>query len=456
MDGNFILIINFVVYLLTFLIYVAKKKAFDLGTICLFSFMLSSLGSVWYYSFDKVSSFYPDMNIVALMFVYFVFIMFVIPLLFINYKQIKMISSSKYQNVLHVTSCFFAIIAVPVFINLVFNFLFKSFDGNVLNSMYESDVDNATTIFVPGVKQCYSLMRRFYDLIAFLFCYNLFVCRDVKIRIGLALSVLSFFMVAFQGGSRGGIITSLITLGGFILLFYNLYSSKVKRFIQIAGVSVCGILVLGLSAISVSRFVANDTKDSDKVIDQWIAQYLGEGMVRFSDDCFPIKEQLNGDKNFSFIKSLIGFDEETDNEKANLKYEAKLKIPTSVFYTFVGSYYLDFNFVGTLVIAILSLCIMVKVSIRINKQCKIGFIEALVLIKFFKMIAIGFTSNVFAVTSIQQDEFVFWLLIACISVLSAKNVITPPITLEKLAKVRKIIEVVYSSYSVQTLKPCTL
>ena len=144
-------------------------------------------------------------------------------------------------------------------------------------------------------------------------------------------------MVTFQGGSRGGIIMNLISIGGLILIFYHLYSSKVKKYVRIVGVSLCGCLILGISAISVSRFVANDTKESDKVIDQWIAQYLGEGMVRFSDDCFPIKEQLNGDKNFSFMKSLIGFNEETDNKKANLKYEAKLKIPTSVFYTFVGS-----------------------------------------------------------------------------------------------------------------------
>lgn len=455
MDGNFLLTINFVVYLLTFLIYVKKKKAFDLGTVCLFTFTLSSLGSVWYYSFDKVSTCYPDMNVIAFSFIYIVFLMFVMPLLFINYRQINMISSSRYQNILHVISCFYAIIAVPVFLNLVFNFLFKSFGGNALNSMYESDVDNATLIFVPGIKQCYSLMRRFYDLIAFLFCYNLFINSNIKIRIGLALSVLSFFMVAFQGGSRGGIIMNLIALGGFILLFYHLYSNKVRRFVQIAGVSVCGLLVLGLSAISVSRFAANDTKDSDKVIDQWIAQYLGEGMVRFSDDCFPIKEQLNGDKNFSFIKSIVGFKEETDNEKANLKYEAKLKIPTSVFYTFIGSYYLDFNFVGTLFIAILVLCVMMKVSVQINKQCKIGFIEALILIKFFKMIATGFTSNVFAVTSVQQDEFVFWIVITCISILSFKDRFTPPITFEKLIKYR-IIEVVCSSVSVQPLKPCTL
>ena len=106
MDGKFLLIINFVVYLLTFLIYVKKKKALDLGTVCLFTFALSSFGSVWYYSFDMVPSFYPDMNILALSFIYVIFFMSVMPLLFINYGQIKMIASRKYQNAFYALSCF--------------------------------------------------------------------------------------------------------------------------------------------------------------------------------------------------------------------------------------------------------------------------------------------------------------------------------------------------------------
>lgn len=419
MDGYFLLLINAALYAITFVVYMLKKRMIDFGAICLFTFMLSSIGSAWYYSFDKVPSFYPDITISALLYIYFLFLLFVVPFLYLKRSDILSVNLKKYADVLNILSSFFAIIAVPVFLNLVFNFMFKSFSGNALNAMYESDVDNATLIFLPGIKTCYSFMRRFYDLIAFLFCYNLLYKGNLKIKVGLGMSVLSFFMVTFQGGSRGGIIMNLISLGGLILLFYRLYDNDIKRYVRIMGASVIGILVLGLMAISVSRFTANDTRDSDRVIDQWIAQYLGEGMVRFSDDLYPINNSLGGDKNFSYYKSLIGYPAIEDNEKANLKYEAKLKVPTSVFYTFIGSYYLDFGFIGTIVFACCISFFMFKLCNRINLTHHLGFVSTLIIIKYFKMISTGFTSNVYTVTSVQKDEFLFWLFIAGICLFSA-------------------------------------
>lgn len=169
MDGYFLLLINAALYAITFVVYMLKKRMIDFGAICLFTFMLSSIGSAWYYSFDKVPSFYPDITISALLYIYFLFLLFVVPFLYLKRSDILSVNLKKYADVLNILSSFFAIIAVPVFLNLVFNFMFKSFSGNALNAMYESDVDNATLIFLPGIKTCYSFMRRFYDLIAFLF-----------------------------------------------------------------------------------------------------------------------------------------------------------------------------------------------------------------------------------------------------------------------------------------------
>lgn len=456
MDGYFLLLINAALYIITFVVYLLKKRMLDFGAICLFTFMLSSIGSAWYYSFDKVPSFYPDISIPALLYIYLLFLLFVIPFLYLKRNEILSVNLKKYAVVLNMLSSFFAIIAVPVFFNLVFNFLFKSFSGNALNSMYESDVDNATLIFLPGIKTCYSFMRRFYDLIAFLFCYNLLHKGNGKIKIGLGMSVLSFFMVTFQGGSRGGIIMNLISIGGLILLFYRLYDNTIKRYVRIMGVSVIGILVLGLMAISVSRFAANDTRDSDRVIDQWIAQYLGEGIVRFSDDLYPINNTLDGDKNFSYYKSLVGYPAIEDNEKANLKYEAKLKIPTSVFYTFIGSYYLDFGFVGTILFACCMSFFIFKLCNRINLTHQLGFVSSLIIIKYFKMISTGFTSNVYAVTSVQKDEFIFWLLIAGICLFSALRDRESSIMGGVIRAFKRELDQINLSYSVPSLKISTL
>ena len=73
MDGYFLLLINAALYAITFVVYMLKKRMIDFGAICLFTFMLSSIGSAWYYSFDKVPSFYPDITISALLYIYFLF-----------------------------------------------------------------------------------------------------------------------------------------------------------------------------------------------------------------------------------------------------------------------------------------------------------------------------------------------------------------------------------------------
>ncbi len=456
MDGYILLLINAIVYIAIFAIYLYKKRCINLGSICLFTFMLSSIGSAWYYSFDQVPIFYPNISVGALLYVYLLFMLFVVPLLILKNINISSDSFTKYASVLSLLSSFFAIIAVPVFLNLIFNFMFKSFSGNALNDMYESDVDNATLIFMPGIKYCYSFMRRFYDLIAFLFCYNLLYCSNIKVRIGLGMAVLSFFMVAFQGGSRGGIIMNLISLGGFILLFYNSYEKNVKRYLRITGISLIGILVLGLSAISISRFAANDTRDSDRVINQWIAQYLGEGMVRFSDKLYPINRSLDGDKNFSYYKSLLGYPAIDDNEKANLRYEAKVGIPTSVFYTFIGSFYLDFGFIGTIVFACCMSLFVSKICYKINNSHKIGFVGSLILIKYFKMISTGFTSNVYAVTSVQKNEFSFWLFILAICLITFIENRDKTISGGVISTLANKLNICSFSYSVQPYKICAL
>lgn len=411
MESFDILFINFLIYLCTLVLYLKKKKSYDLGFVCLFTFTLSSFSSVWYYSFDNVPLFYPDIRVEALLYIYILFMLCISPLLSLNNNDIQKINTSGFNKILRFLSITFSILSIPVFINLILNFALKSFSGNALSSMYESNEDNAVLIFAPWSKFFFSAIRRFYDLIVFLFFYNIAKRNKKKHIYGLGISFLSFFLYDFQSGSRGGLVMHLITAVGYILIFNKIFSKQIKKQIKIISICVCSTLVLGLSAISISRFSSNDTRTSDILIEQWIAQYLGESMIRFSDTLYPIDKQLNGDKNFSYLKSLIGFESISNNEKANLHYQARIGAETSVFYTFIGSFYLDFNKLGTILFCMALFFFLSFVCRRIKRRKYIGFIESIIIVKIFKMYASGFTSNVYAVTSIQKDEFIFWLFI---------------------------------------------
>lgn len=414
MENIHILFLNFLLYMFVLIFYFRKKKRIDLGFVCLFMFMLSSLGSVVYYSFDMVPLYYPNISVLPLLYLFVLTMLCFYPILSIDNESIRHFNCWGYDNILKVIAIIFSVCSIPVFCNLLINMGTLSFAGNVLNSMYESNEDNANTVFASWARPFFSIIRRFYDLIVLLLCYFL-VSKDKKHSIlilsGLVLSVLSFFLYAFQSGSRGGIVMYLIVAIGYFVIFYGMFSNTIKRKIKVIGFTIISILVLGLSAISISRFTSGVTSSSDMLISQWISQYLGEGMIRFTDVLWPIDEQLNGDKNFSYIKSIVGFDGIEDNESANLAYEGRIGISTSVFYTFIGSFYLDFNVFGTIVICLFIFLFLRFVCNKIKRRKEIGFIEVIIIVKFFKLFATGFTSNVFAVTSIQQDEFIFWLLV---------------------------------------------
>ena len=417
MENIHILFLNFFLYLFVLIGYFKKKKRIDLGFVCLFMFMLSSLGSVVYYSFDMVSLYYPNIKVIPLLYLFSLTILCFSPLLSFDNKNIKYFDTSGYDNLLKIIAIVFSVCSIPVFCNLLINMSTLSFAGNALNSMYESNEDNANTIFASWARPFFSVIRRFYDLIILLLCYFLTKKNkkdNILILVGLILSVLSFFLYAFQSGSRGGLVTYLIVSMGYLMIFYSMFSDAVKKKVKIVGFTIVTVLILGLAAISVSRFTSGSMSLSNMLISQWISQYLGEGMIRFSNSLWPIEKSLDGDKNFSYLKSIIGYDEIKDNEKANLNYEGRLGVPTSVFYTFIGSFYIDFNLLGTIVLCLCIFAFLRMICNRVKIKKKIGFIETIIIVKFFKLFATGFTSNVFAVTSIQQDEFIFWVLILII------------------------------------------
>ena len=111
MESFDILLINFLIYLCTLVFYLKKKKSYDLGFICLFTFTLSSLGSVWYYSFENVSSFYPHIRFEALMYIYILFMLCILPLLSLKSDNIQNVNITGYQKIIHFLSIIFSILS---------------------------------------------------------------------------------------------------------------------------------------------------------------------------------------------------------------------------------------------------------------------------------------------------------------------------------------------------------
>lgn len=115
----YILILNFFAYLLTLIIYAKHKRKIDLGFLCISAFTLSSLGACWYYSFDLVPLYYPNIRIVPLIYIYALVLLCITPFIRLRLDKIKKFDSTGYEDIFNALSTIFGLCSVPVFINLL-------------------------------------------------------------------------------------------------------------------------------------------------------------------------------------------------------------------------------------------------------------------------------------------------------------------------------------------------
>ena len=260
--------------------------------------------------------------------------------------------------------------------------------------MYASEEDRAALIFSPFGKIFYSILRHFTIFIIFLFFFQLTRKKiNTLIVSGLGLSIITFLLVSLLSGSRGGIVSILVVCAYFFLFLRNMYKPAVLRNIIRISYLICGVIVLGVAMISVSRLSdMGDKKGKDLLMDQWISQYAGEGIIQYDHKIWYLEKFLNGKQNLPFIYSFVDSSIKDLDTYAS-KAENVVKTPVTVFYTYVGDLILDFGIIGTsIVISFMFLFIRFLIKTRNDK---ISFYHLILLAYFFEYLAIGFTANIF-------------------------------------------------------------
>ncbi|MCD8318722.1 MAG: oligosaccharide repeat unit polymerase, partial [Paraprevotella sp.] len=110
---------------------------------------------------------------------------------------------------------------------------------------------------------------------------------------------------------------------------------------------LCGIGIIGaaVAIITVVRF-ASDEHSVD--IWTWVSLYTGEGVLNFCSDLWSLDKTSNGDNTFLMLRYVFGLTNNIDIESVR-KTRDVLGIRNSVFYTYLGTIYFDFNKIGTFV-----------------------------------------------------------------------------------------------------------
>lgn len=426
--NHVIVALNAIAYIIPLVLYYKKKKQIDIGFLFYTIFAVSAIGSFWYYSLEDVDLYYPNIGIVAFVYLWIMINLCLLPLYQTDLKKITYINDRGIAPLLNVLSIMFVLLSLLPIVSLLSKISLSMFVGNDLGRMYESDADKAALYFSGISKYCFALIRRFEDILIILFFYQLSKAKkNWKLIYAMWLPIGLFVLFKVVSGSRGGVMSTFIAFFAMALFLKNTFKEKTFAYIKRVGIFFTSFIIIVVSAISISRFFFSISVQSSKAtLDRWISQYLGEGMIRFNNTVWNNDLSMSGDQNLLFLKQLFGFDVIENYDAFMLFYEAKLKFPVNVFYTFIGDWVLDFGIWGTIPVAMLFYFVFKR--LLTSYKSGVNVLQLTILMIIFHLIGFGFAANVYRTIFIQKDTMIliiFAVTIYLIQIMKRAK-ITPP------------------------------
>ena len=421
MDENvIILLINALAYCLLLIYYWRKLKSINLGIIVLGIFVLSSIGSVWYYTFDMTKFFFPQIYAIPLVYVFFLVWLSTKALLDFDIKKIRGINDFCIQSFLVGLAALISFFSILPFIELLIKASSISMSSSFFGQMYEAEIDKSSYFFSPVGKFCFSLIRHLGPIPVVLLFYLIVKKEKKKLIVGCLLSVITLFLYAFLAGSRGGVIGwSCAFVFSLFLFRYSLSERTYSLIKKSSAIGFVGIILI-FFIISFSRLGYGDAYSGVHFeATRWFAQYLGMGFIRFSCNIWDLTRFADGDQNFGLLKSWAGLFDYTSREEYISSMSDYLGIPLTEFYTYIGDIYMDFGRMGTILFFILFF-LLCKFAIFRNYRY-LSVLQVVLIFDVFRFLCYGFASNLSRSPSVQQ-EMVYPIILGVI--LSLMQIIT--------------------------------
>lgn len=314
----------------------------------------------------------------------------------------------------------FVLFCSPFIIEIFFEYFycFITTQQDSLATIYEDDIDilsRKLSFIGKKINYLFSFISYLWPI---LLIYSL-KKNNKKMTYILLLQILNEFLKGYICAGRVYLVRYVLYLVLVFLIGEATLSAKVKKYAIIGFVSVLSFIVVLLTYITVSRY---DSMNSDSMdIMTWVSLYLGEGCLRFSQYIWNMDAISYGDTCFSGVKSLLGMETYTDNEIRRLHYEPILKIPTHIFYSYVGDIVIDFGKGIAFLLNILCSFFTLKILKRVDKQGYINGTQFFILLIISNMIAFGFMYFVYKIHVVQIGLLVTIILLSFLQS-SKKNI----------------------------------
>lgn len=332
------------------LIYYAKKTKFSLNPgilIIAFYTLIAILGPAAYYQMPKDNFFhiydFTNVTLLPYLYLFVTSVLFILPIFKFKYYANRPCINVSLKAVRYL--CWFyifcAIISIFLYYRTISNYTIDDL-AEIRMNVYQGEMNNAYgNIFEHFFL---SFTSHLNQAIVIIFFYLLAYYRNqfktyFFVLLFIAVTV-PIFGDALRTVSRGMIITLFIELALGYSFFSQQYTRKLKRTIVIVVLSLLPILWLYSQTVTEARFGEGDDATSSLIC------YWGQPPVIFNSQVFGMDKMAYGQRFFYSIAKYMGYDPDR-----TLAIIGKNFNPC--FDTFIGDFYMDFSWLGTIILSIL-------------------------------------------------------------------------------------------------------
>ena len=338
----FYLILYFLLWVVTFIIYWRRKRNLDAGWIIILSYLISAGFAIWLYLSPAVYYDFEPLRFFPFVYLFLMLLLALSPVIRFDSKQITSIEQPN-MFVLNATACFiifFSILYIPA--------LYKLFQGGGLTQLLSdseagqemySETISAAGDSGSGIENIPSIVvNAFSDIVIFLLFYYLSLPKKYwGLIVGLFMSSVFYLLTPLFNGLRGGVVIAIFTFVAAYFLMRSYYSARLRKWMDRAGLILIAMVIIPIAAITISRFGEENGGSMSSVV-----YYAGQAPLNFNNYGLDAGGIRNGDRTLNLVKQMIDSDTPKNYVERRDKYYY-LKMDDNIFYTFVGDFTLDFG-----------------------------------------------------------------------------------------------------------------
>lgn len=376
------LIINALLYVITFIIYLRKNNVLVAGKIILFIYSISALGAIVLFNHPYNSGVYKGITLFPFIYLYFLFMLTLQPLLTIDKTKITSIRqpSNFALNFYIIVLIIFSLPSVydvffnfrNVFSDLIVGINFTGFDANDIT------LDKKDGIHIFSILEGLAWFLSPFTLMYYLTLKN----RKILLVIGLFISSILSNFASASTGARGEVVFNSIIL----ILIFSFFSKFMDRKIKRNVIIVFSFLGIIFTTIFTYLTIFKFSTRGDDFRNFSTYNYASQCFLEFSNYGLYAGGVRYGTRTATIITSLYPSSPTTYAQR--MKAFPNMKLNESHFSTFIGDFTLDYGPFLTVFIFILFYFIIRK---YMRFQGDVPFYKLVPIYFFLKLFAGGWT-----------------------------------------------------------------